>query len=262
MSRSNTFTRGLRQALLVGAGVLTLVCAHAAPTVYFGIDNALRTSAGPNALAARDAFVTAAGAATITTQDYESAALGELAAVTTGVLANGVGVTLTRSTSGTDQRMRITRGPGTFNTHPAAGLRYLELLSEPGSTFFTATFDQALDGLGFFVSDVSDWFGFTPPVDDLFVVLGTASGATVELDLTPGLDPTELRDGNMAFFGVIDSADPFRSIAIRSGRVASGGDALGIDNFMVSLNRVPLPGTLALVLAGLAVLARRRSSGV
>ena len=232
--------------------------AQAAPTVYFGLDNGAFPNPAPLSTAARDQFVAAAGAGNLTTQDYESAAVGELAALTTGVLANGVGVSITRSVSGADSRLRITQGNGAFDTFATSGRQHLEMLSDQGSTYFTATFDTPIDGLGFYLTDVSDWIGTPGPVGHVFAVLTTVDNATLEFDLTPGLDPTTLVSGNRAFFGVLESSARFTSFAIRSDAGIPGGDALGIDDFMVALapNGVPEPGTTALAgLASLALLA-------
>ena len=228
----------------------------AAPMVFFGLDNSLMPNPRTNADAARAAFVAAVGAATITTQDFETAALGDFAPVTTGTLANGVGVTVVNSAT---EYMRVATGIGTFNTYPTSGSRYVEALSDPGSTYFTATFDQAVRGIGFYLTDVSDWCCGAQGIGELRVELTTTSGSVVR-DLTPELDPVNLVDGNVAFFGIFDDAAPFTSIAIRSDTNIPDEDAIGLDDFMVSIQAVPAPGTLALMLGLLPVLgfARRR----
>jgi hypothetical protein len=252
-------TNRLRALTLGTVCALAAAASNAAPTVYFGLENSNHPASPNQATAARNSFVAAAGAAAITTQNYDSVATGEFATTTTGVLANGVGVTVTKST--VNGYLRVAAGLGTFNTYPTSGNQYLETLSDQGSTYFTVVFDHAVSGLGFFVSDVSDWVGDTRAVDDILVVLTTTAGDTLVLDLTPGFAPSQLVDGNLAFFGVIDTAAPFTSLAIRSGSGLPGADALGFDDFMVSL-AVPEPGVPGLVLlAALAATAVRRAAG-
>jgi len=232
----------------------------AAPIVFFGLHNSsILTAPYGNADAARNDFVAAVGAASIATQDFESFAAmppgTNLPASNIGLFANGVGVTL--ANSATDY-MKISPFIGDLDTHATSGDRFLEAKSDQGSTYFTATFDQAVRAIGFYVTDASDWNMFSN-VGELRVVLTTASGS-LELDLTPGFDSTEIVNGNTAFFGVLDNAEPFTSIAIRSDASNGGEDGIGIDDVMISIRAVPAPGTLPLVLGLLPLLAllRRR----
>jgi hypothetical protein len=247
--------------LALGCAVAALSAAapsFAAPIVFFGLDNSFMPNPRTNADAARAAFVGAVGASTITTQDFETAALGNFAPITTGTLANGVGVTVINSAT---DFLRISSGTGALNTYPTSGSRYVEGLSNQGSTYFTATFDQPVRGIGFYLTDPSDWACCGPqPIGELRIELGTASGATVVRDLTPEVDPIAIVDGNVAFYGIFDEADPFMSIAIRSDSNVPDEDAIGIDDFMVSIQAIPAPGTLALMLGVLPMLGfvRRR----
>ena len=261
--RQHSMLKTLRTLSLLGSGTALALACGAAPTVYFGIDNSAFPSPATNAEAAHSAFAAAAGAGAITTQDYESAAVGEFAATTSGVLANGVGVTVTNTVSGQDSRLRITEGNGAFDTHAHSGRRYVEALTVNGTTYFTVDFASPIDGLGFYVSDLADWFGTPGPLAHLQAVLKTTDNTTLELDLSPGQQPSDLVSGNMAFFGVLGQGTRFTSFAIRNPASLPGGDALGIDDFMVVLqpNRVPEPASAALAvlaLAGLVASRRRR----
>jgi hypothetical protein len=233
--------------------------AAAAPIVFFGLHNSsVLTPPYPNADTERNKFVAMVGAASISTQDFESFSTGLLPTPSfDGVFANGVGVTVTNSAT---DFMRISPAIGSLDTHATSGQRFLETLSNQGTTYFTATFHQAVRAIGFYVTDASDWncCGRTN-VGELRVVLTTASG-TIELDLTPGINSNDILNGNTAFFGVLDNTELFTSIAIRSDASNGDEDGIGIDDVMISVNAVPAPGTLPLVLGLLPLLGflRRR----
>ncbi|MCP5149698.1 MAG: hypothetical protein H6982_03025 [Chromatiales bacterium] len=247
-----------RAAVVAAALCAAAPVAQAAPIVFLGLDNAFMPSPRPNADAARDAFVAAAGAATLVTQDFESAALGALpAGASTGTFANGVGVTV--DNTATDY-LRVASGVGPFDTYPVSGSRYLESLSAEGSTYFTASFDQPLRAIGFYITDASDWIGTPGPIAPLVVSLTTLSG-TFDFDLTGSVDPTTIVDGNVAFFGALSAGDPITSVAIANPGSNPDEDAIGIDDVMVAVQSVPVPQTLTLLGAGLALLGwgRRRA---
>lgn len=243
MSHSSTLAASLLLAAATTAG--------AAPSLYIGIDNdpAVRT----NSNAARNQFLAAAGS--VVTQGFESVTPGVLGPSTTDVFANGVGVTLTNTAT---DYLRITQGPGDFSTFPAAGERFLEALTANGTSFFTATFDTPLSAIGMFITDLSDWAG-TPGVPDLVMVVTTSDGQTLEFDPTgPNLTPSDIPDGNIAFFGVVGNDVAFTSFSVRIPQASPGGDALGFDDVMIRAAAVPEPGALALAGLGLAALVRRR----
>jgi hypothetical protein len=252
-------------ALAAAAAALAFTAsAMAVPMVFFGLDNVKLPSTRPNADAARNAFVAAVGGASITTQNFETAVVGDLPKPSfTGTLASGIGVTVTNSAT---NYMRISAGIGAFNTSPISGSKYLETLSDQGTTFFTAAFDQAVRAIGFYITDINDWKccnnGASPNTIGKLRLLLTSASGTTELDLTPGSDPIDLEDGNVEFFGVFDAVDPFTSIAIRSDANIPGGDGIGIDDVMISVRSVPAPGTVALLLSLLPVLGFVRSRRV
>lgn len=269
--RSHRKSRALAGALAVAGACAAMALpqsATAAPIVFFGLDNAnfsANPAGAPNTAAARSAFVTAVGAASIVTETYESAASGFLPNNFAGTLVNGVGVTVTHDApnivNGNDSNyLRITDGPGGFNTYATGGTRFVEAVRGQGNTYFVATFDQGVQAIGFDITDVSDWIGNVDPVPPLEAVFTTVSNASVVLSLTQGLDPRTLNDGNIAFFGVFDALDPFTSFSIRSSANAPAGDAFGLDNVMIGLRAaaVPEPGTLALIGGVLSVLALAR----
>lgn len=259
MGRCSTLAR---RVVAVGA---TLVCAstHAA-SVFIGVDNSAFASPSTNADAARNAFLAVAGA--VVTQDFEGVDPGDLGALTAGVFANGVGVSVSNTTTalndGSPGYLRIATGVGSFDTYPTSGRRYLETLSGASSTYFTATFDNLIGALGFDYTDVSDWAGDTSgSIPPLVAVVTFGDGSIQNIDLAGGIAPTSLVSGNRGFVGIVEATLGIRSIAVRSGR-APDGDALGIDDVRVARLSEPTPAALlALAVAGLALSRRRTRPG-
>jgi hypothetical protein len=181
---------------------------------------------------------------------------------TSSTLSNGVGVEFTHSATGFTRFLRISNGTGDLDTYSISG-KFLEGLTESPTSYFSAAFDRPVHAIGFYATDASDWSGTT--ADDIKVLLTTVS-MVVELDLTPGLDPVSLVSGNVMFFGVIDTAEPFLSIALRNESGVSGDsrDGIGIDDLTIGLaaTAVPAPGTLPLLLGLLPLLGflRRRAA--
>ncbi len=243
--------------IVAAASLAFSASAMAVPTVYFGMDNSFKPNPRTNADAAHASFIAALSGYSTATESFESFATGSVPDPTAGSFANGVGVTIANSATGF---LRISAGTGDLDTYSISG-NFLEGQTDSGSNYFTATFDRGVHGIGFYITDASDWAG--TPAGEIKVLLTTASGS-VELDLTPGFDPIDLVSGNVAFFGVIDAGDPFLSIALRneSNVLPISTDGIGIDDVTIGVLAVPAPGTLPLllgVLPGIALLRRRRS---
>ncbi|MBX3667142.1 MAG: hypothetical protein KF778_01975 [Rhodocyclaceae bacterium] len=239
----------LVRTTLAGACMAATFNAAAAPVVYFGLDN-LNLSAGgaaPNAAAAAAAFAAAAGP--LATQNFDAMSLG---AVPPGFNIGTVAATYTDSAS---DYSRISAGVGTFSTFPISGAQYLEALTNSGSTYFSISFDRPLSALGFYITDASDWIGTGGSIPNLSVALSEVSGGSV-LQLMGGLDPNTVVNGNAAFFGVIDTANPITGFSISNPAGVPDKDAIGLDNLQVAV--VPLPSTAALLALGLLPFAWSR----
>lgn len=234
--------------------------AEAAPVVYFGLDNADLSGGGahPNADAAALAFAGASGPLAV--QGFEGFALGTVPA------SFAVGGTNATFASHATDYSQISTGVGTFSTYAGSGSRYLESLSDNGSTYFEINFDQPLRALGFTLTDPSDWFGTTGPIPGLTLNL-FQGGGTIAIDLLDGLDASTLVNGSFAFFGVVDATTPITGFSISSLATLPAGDAIGLDDLRISLassSSVPEPGALGLVaiaLLGAAAVRRRVVSG-
>ncbi|WP_284619211.1 hypothetical protein [Aquabacterium humicola] len=228
--------------------------AQAAPTVYFGIDNATILPGGSHPVADAAAAAFAAAAGPLATESFEGFATGALpASFTVGTVDVGF-------TNQATQYTQIATGVGTFSTFATDGTQFIDSLSDNGSTYFTMAFGSALPGFGFYLTDASDWLGTTSPLASLQVHLMHAQGETV-LDLLD-ISPSQVVNGNVAFFGVLaDPANPITGFFITNPALNPDEDAIGLDQLMIPQAAVPEPATWALApvaLLALAASTRRR----
>lgn len=245
-----------RIALHLSAAALTLGSAwpvHAAPVVFSGLDNV--SGGGTRALtdAARAAFTAAAGA--LATQGFEGFAAGPVPA---SFSVGTVGVAFTPLTPTGDTKLTV--GPGGFTTYAAEGTHYIESLANPDRSFFSMRFDRSVSALGFYLSDLSDWNGQTATGLEIVLLRDNAPDETLAL-LIPGTAPIQMVDGNLAFFGFVDAAQPIRGFRIHDPSTNPGADAIGLDLLMLPGAAVPLPASGALLAAGLALLGATRRRG-
>ncbi|HMV00819.1 MAG TPA: hypothetical protein PKD04_07025 [Rhodocyclaceae bacterium] len=245
-----TLLRPLRSAAAL-AGLLAAASAVAAPTVFFGLDNANLSAGGahPNADAASASFASAAGA--LATQDFDGLALGAVPG------AFSIGAVNAAFTNLATAYTQIAAGVGTFSTFPISGTQYLESLSGNGSTYFSIAFDQPLRALGFYLTDPSDWIGNPSAVPGLTLNL-FQSGGTTSLDLLQGLDASQVVNGNVLFFGVVDTTDAITGFSISSLASIPDEDAIGLDHLQVAVRErgaVPEPAPLALLAVSVLALA-------
>lgn len=237
------------------AVALTLAAsAPAFSATFTGFDNNPTSTAPlvshPNADAARDAFLAAAGGASaVRTNDFEALATGPVPAT----LEFGGGLQAAFSAQSTGATA-VAGSIGSFFEFAISGTRYISSLTLQGTNFWTITFNQPLAAVGFYTTDPSDWAGFSGPIPPLRVDLTGTSGTT-SYELTPGFNPTTINNASVAFFGVVDAAHPFTQLTLAHPSHLQTEDAVGLDNLMAV--PVPEPATWITLLAGLLLLGWR-----
>lgn len=206
----------------------------------------------PNSDAAQAAYLAAASA--VQTQNFEGMGLGGVPATWTfsGGLQAAYGNQATVQGS-------IATGVSASQTYGSDGTRYLYSETAPGSGFFTLKFDSSVNGIGFYISDASDWFNSqnVPGASYIEIMNGNSVVSTVDLFTQ---SPSNIQSGGMMYFGIVTDAS-FDGIRVAQPLRADGGtsesDAVGFDQFTIS---VPTPGAAGvLAMAGLAMGRRRRA---
>jgi hypothetical protein len=139
----------------------------------------------------------------------------------------------------------------TLGRYATSGRRYLSL-SSSGS--FLLTFDTAVSAIGFYGTDLGDFDG------QLSIEL--TRGSEKELVTIP--HSRNAPNGALAFFGLIDKANPFTAVRFISTR-SSAVDNFGIDDITIGdpaqVASVPEPAAWALMMLGFGAIGgalRRR----
>ncbi len=259
--------QGIAGRALVAAIVMTAVssAAQAAPVVFAGLDNHDLSNGGahPNSDAALAAFATAASAeGGLAVQNFDGLALG---AAPAGFAIGSINATLTATAT---SYTNIASGVGGFTTYPVSGKRFLDSLSDRNTTYFSVSFDHAVSGIGFHITDASDWSGDPRPTTNLVITL-KYQNANVDLKIFDGTSASTMVNGSFGFWGVVDTASPLLGFSITNPAGNPGADAIGLDNLSVALVKtpttVPVPASLPLLLSavgGMTGLARRRQVSV
>ncbi len=241
--------------LVAASLVLGISVVHAAPTLYRGLDNLDLSGGGahPTADAARAQFLAAVGAVAV--QSFERAGDGIAAGAVPASFSVGA-TTVTFSAPGAGDR-RIVNGAGDFSTFATDGSQFLYALVAAGATFYSMTFDTPTAGLGFYLTDANDWAPSDSAPGVLLARLEHADGQVEFVDVMEGANAGQVVNGNVAFFGAVDAANPIVGFSILNPVTLPGEDALGLDQLTLAQS-VPEPATLLLAGGALFAASRRQ----
>jgi len=246
------FDHGLRNAVFLLCMFGCAAPALAAPIIYSDIDNVFLAGGGahPNTDAAEAAFLAAAG--TVMVQNFDGLSPGDAPA---GFAVGTLTATLTDTAT---QETTIANATTTYDTFAVSGTQFLHSRTAQNTTYYTIEFDSPVRGFGFHVSDASDWFNTGGSHNNLVVTLLYAGGASHAVDLFDTLDPVDIVNGNLGYFGVLDDSALLRGFSIANPSNPDE-DAIGLDNLAVAV--VPVPAALWLFVPALGLLGavRRRS---
>ena len=238
--------------VVVGAMLLVSGAANAALLTFFGEDLGLgeltALSSFPNATAAEADFLSNLSSG-VGTEDFEGFTAGATSSTLPDLIfpvsSGSIMATLSGSGFVANVAPGTTNGAGRYAT---SGSQYWDT-----SGSFSIAFSSPVSAFGFFGIDIGDFNG------QVTVTTTTASGVSTPFNIG---NATEVAGGGVLFWGIIDPAASFTSIAF--GNTASGTDFFGFDDMTIGdLQQVtvPEPGTLAIFvlgLAGLAFFMRRR----
>jgi len=236
-------TKRLHSTILAAGFALAASTLHAAPIFYFGEDLAPggTVPAGGNAETARQAFLDQLVG--VGSEDFESFAnLTPITGAGINVSFPGTSGSITATLTGSNGGVCDQTVGGTVG---ALGCGFSRFATSPNNylqneTNMSLAFSAPISAFGFYGTDFGDFSG----VVDLTLVGASTAQTSV---------PAVGANGNLLFWGFIDPVNTYTSVQFST---TGFGDVFGFDDFVIGdrgqLEEVPVPGTLALILLGLA----------
>ena len=224
----------LKKSIILAACALALPSvASAAPTIFFGENQAPASGVSGAPVTARNAFLAFLSAG-VSTEDFEGIALGSppIALTFTG----GLG-----PINGTLSGGGVLRNSPSTGTYATSGRQFYDNQFNA----FKITFTSAIAAFGFYGTDIGD--------------VNQALSVTLDAGLTSQrvflvANTVGAADGSLLFWGIADNAQTFTTVSFAQ----SGTDRFGFDDLTVGdvrqvIGGVPESSTWAMMIAGFGI---------